>query len=304
MVSFKFLLLETRPQFLLLTVLLVSLGTAVAFNHGFFNPVLFALNMAGALLAHVSVNVLNDYFDFKSGLDVEIVKSGRKTPFSGGSGLLPSELISPVTTFKLGVISLLTGLAIGAYFVYLRGIVLLPIIAVAVASTAFYTVFFAKICLGELLAGLNFGPLMVTGTYIVQAGLFNIWEALTASLAPGILTANLLLINQFPDTEADRKVGRKHFVIVLGKKGASKLYTALTAASYLSIVTGVYLEILPLTVLIALLTVPFAYKACRIAVRHYDSLDKIVEALKQNVLTVLGTQGLMVVGYLIASIVP
>ncbi len=299
MTDLKILFLETRPPFLLLTTILVSLGAAVAYSQGFFNPLFFILTLTGVLLAHVSVNVLNDYFDYKSGLDSEIVNSGRKTPFSGGSGLLTSKLISPETTFKMGMASFISGLAIGLYFIYLKGLLLLPIIAVAAASAVFYTNYFAKHCLGEFIAGLNFGPLMVLGTYIIQAGYFNILKPLAASIAPGILTANLLLLNQFPDAEADEKVGRRHLVILLGRRKASKLYTALTTVSYISIILFVIAKLMPLTALTSLATVPFAYKACSVTLKHYNSLNKLTEALKQNVIMVLVTQALLVVRYLL-----
>lgn len=77
----KIWFLETRPQFLLLSVVLVLLGTAIARNEGYFDGLKFILTTLGLLLAHASVNILNDYFDYKSGIDLQTTR----TPFSGGS---------------------------------------------------------------------------------------------------------------------------------------------------------------------------------------------------------------------------
>ena len=73
--------LETRPQFLLLSVVLAFLGTTIAWYDGDFHLGYAMLAFLGLLLCHISVNVLNDYFDYKSGIDLE----AKRTPFSGGA---------------------------------------------------------------------------------------------------------------------------------------------------------------------------------------------------------------------------
>jgi len=292
--------LETRPSFLLLSVVVVSLGTAVAWHDGFFNPLFFALTLAGVLLAHVSVNVLNDYFDYRSGLDLEIAKAGKRTPFSGGSGLLPSRAISPGRTLRMGVLSLVLAAPIGVYFLRLRGLMLLPLVLTAAVTVVLYTPAFSRVYLGEFLAGLNFGPLAVLGTYAVQTGSYGA-GALVASLVPGILTGELLLLNEFPDVEADERAGRRHLVILLGRGTAGALYSVLLAATYLLIVLGTLFRLLPPTAPVSLLTGPFAFKASRIAVRDPDSLQAMLPALKHNVIAALGTPALLAVGYLLKA---
>ncbi|HID61917.1 MAG TPA: prenyltransferase, partial [Anaerolineae bacterium] len=97
--SLKTWFLELRPQFLLLAVVLVPIGTAVAWHQGSFNPAYFVLAWVGTVLAHISVNVLNDYFDHKSRLDFHT----QRTPFSGGSGILTAGLLEPTKVYILGV---------------------------------------------------------------------------------------------------------------------------------------------------------------------------------------------------------
>ncbi len=295
--SLKTWFLELRPPFLLLAVALVPIGTAVAWHQGSFNLAYFLLAWVGTVLAHISVNVLNDYFDYRSRLDFYT----QRTPFSGGSGILTAGLLEPTKVYILGVISLLVAALIGAYFMTVRGWGLLPILLLGGLAAYFYTPFFSRWYVGELLAGLGLGTLVVLGAYFVQTGGYS-WEALVVALPPGFLTANLLLLNEFPDLEADRKMGRRNLVMALGTKKASWLYTALVAATYLCIILGVAFHWMPLPALVGLLTLPVAFKAVQGALQHHNDIPKLVPALGANVITILGTDLLLTVGYVLATL--
>ena len=295
--SLKTWFLELRPQFLLLAVLLVPIGTAVAWHQGSFNLAYFLLAWVGTVLAHISVNVLNDYFDYRSRLDFHT----QRTPFSGGSGILTAGLLEPTNVYILGVASLFLAAVIGVYFVAVRGWGLLPILLLGGLAAYFYTPHFSRWWIGELLAGLGLGTLAVLGAYFVQVGGYN-WEVLAVALPPGFLTANLLLLNEFPDLEADRKVGRRNLVMALGTKKASRLYAALVTATYLCIILGVAFRLMPLPALVGLLTLPVAFKAVQGAWQHHDDIPKLVPALGANVITILGTDLLLTVGYVLATL--
>ncbi len=298
--SLKMWLLEPRPPFLLLTIALVLLGTVVAVYKQYpFDLLYFILALVGMLFIHITVNVLNDYNDYKSGLDIDIVDKNERTPFSGGSGILPAGLLEPKSVYRLGVVSLLIALVIGIYFIWVWNWHLLPIMLVGGASAYFYSTHLAKWMTGELFAGLNFGPLAILGAYFAQTGTYA-WEPLVASLAPGILTANLLVLNQFPDARADKIAGRKNLVISLGKKKAGKLFCALVIATYLSIIFGVLIGLMPQWSLLGLLTLPIAARAMKGALKDYDDIEKLVPAMGANVMVVLVTQFLLSAGYLLA----
>src|SRR4030042_970565 len=226
--SLKAWLLLPRFHFIPLTVILVSLGTAIGAYEGFFHFGNFLLAMIGSILVHITVNVINDYYDYIGGIDLNT----QRTPFSGGSGVLTSNLLKPKQAFWLATICLLIAMGIGAYFVLTKGWILFPLLLIAGFSAYFYNVYLSKWMIGELFAGLGFGPLIVLGSYYVQTGRYS-WEALFASLATGVLNSNLLFLNEFPDREADQKGGRRHLVISLGNKDASYLFVILLAASYL-----------------------------------------------------------------------
>jgi 1,4-dihydroxy-2-naphthoate octaprenyltransferase len=295
--SWKAWLMLPRFQFMPLTVILVSLGTAIAAYEGYFHLGHFLLAMIGSILVHITVNVINDYHDYVDGIDLNT----RRTPFSGGSGVLPSSLLKPRQAFWLATLCLLIAMVIGFYFCFVKGWFLFPLLLMAGFSAYFYNVYLSKWLMGEFFAGLNFGPLLVSGSYYVQTGRYS-WETLFASLAPGFLTSNLLFLNEFPDWEADQRGGRKHWVITLGKKDASYLFVALLVASYLCIVIGVFTKIMPLVTLIGLGTMGFGWKAAKGALRYYDNMEKLVPVLGANVITILGTQALLALGYMIAAI--
>ena len=292
----KVWLLETRPQFLLLSVVLVLLGTAISWHEGYFNLLKFILTLTGLLLAHSSVNILNDYFDYKSGIDLET----KRTPFSGGSGILPDGLLKPKGVYIYGVGCLLAALAIGIYLTFISGWQLLPMIVLGGLVIYFYTSHLAKWLVGEFWAGLGLGILPVMGTYFVQTGRYSV-EAFVASLASGFLTANLLLLNELPDLEADKKGGRYNLVIALGPKNASRLYAGLMMMTYICIIGGVVFKLMPPLTLIGFHSIIFAFKAIKVTFKHYDNVQELLPALKANVLTVLVTNAFLALGYFLSG---
>jgi 1,4-dihydroxy-2-naphthoate octaprenyltransferase len=296
--SFKAWLMLPRFHFIPLTIILVSLGTAIAAHEGFFHWGYFFLAMIGSLLVHMTVNVINDYYDYVDGIDLNT----QRTPFSGGSGVLPLNLLKPKQAFWFGTTCLLIAMVIGFYFVMIKGWALFPLLLLAGFSAYFYNVYLSRWFMGEIFAGICFGPLLVLGSYYVQTGRYS-WEALIASLAPGILTSNLLFLNEFPDWEADRKGGRRHFVISLGKKDASYLFVVFLTTSYLCIIVGVLTKMMPVLTLIGLGTIGFGWKAAKGALKYYDNTEKLVPVLGTNVITILGTQALLTIGYVVATLI-
>jgi 1,4-dihydroxy-2-naphthoate octaprenyltransferase len=296
--SLKAWLLLPRFHFIPLTVIMVSLGTAIAAYEGFFHLGYFLLAMVGSILVHMTVNVINDYHDYVAGIDLNT----QRTPFSGGSGILTSYLLKPKQAFWFATFCLLLAMVIGFYFVMIRGWLLFPLLLVAGFSAYFYNVYLAKWLVGELFAGLNFGPLLVLGSYYVQTGRYS-WEALVASLAPGILTANLLFLNEFPDREADQKGGRRHLVIALGREKARFIFISLLVISYLCIVIGVITKMMPVLTLIGLGTIIFGWKAVQGALKYYGNTHQLIPALGMNVVTILGTQALLAIGYVLATLI-
>jgi 1,4-dihydroxy-2-naphthoate octaprenyltransferase len=292
----KIWFLETRPHFLLLSVVLAFLGTTIAWYNGYFHFGYALLAFFGLLLAHISVNTLNDYFDYKSGIDL----ATRRTPFSGGSGILPAGLLTPRQVFWLGMTSFLLAVIIGIYFLVVRGWLLLPLLLIAAVCILLYSPLILKLAWPEWSPGVGLGILPVLGTYFTQTSTYTL-PAVVAAIPSGILVHNLLLLNEFPDTEADKKAERKTLPITIGKTKASLVYSVLMVVVYLWIIGGVLTRMMPAFCLIALLTLPLAVKAIRGALKH-EEMNQLMPAMANNVLVVLLTQLLLGIGYILATI--
>jgi 1,4-dihydroxy-2-naphthoate polyprenyltransferase len=293
----KTLFLATRPKFLLLPVVVVLLGTGIARRAGniCWPDAFFCL--LGLLLLHISTNVLNDYFDYKSGIDFKT----SPTPFSGGSGFLTSGTLKPEQGLALGLGAFLAAVPLGVYFFFVRGPVLIPLFGAGAVFVLLGTSHLTRIGYGagEICAGLGLGLLPVWGTSYILSGTMD-GSALYASVPSGILVFNLLFLNEFPDTEADRQGGRKTIPIQFGLPFAARLYLVLSAAVYLWIIAGVLLEIMPAWSLLGLLTLPLSFQAVRGSFAFADR-DKLTAAQGANIIVILATQFLLGLGYFISS---
>ncbi|MFA5165298.1 MAG: 1,4-dihydroxy-2-naphthoate octaprenyltransferase [Candidatus Omnitrophota bacterium] len=273
-----------RPQFFTAAIVPVALGAAVAWNGtGLVDWGLFWLTLAGAVLSQAGLNLTNDYYDFKSGDDVV---NKTPTPFSGGSGVLTRGLLKPREVLAAGLLCFAATAAIGFYLVFLiKGYILIAIGAIGIFLAFFYTAGPFKIGytrFAEAATGIGFGPLMVLGSYYVQARRLA-WEPFWASIPVAILIALVLYINEFPDYEADRISGKNNTVVSIGKKKAAGYYALLMLSAYLAVAAGAISGILPGTALITAATFPLAVIAIKTAWAHYD---KVKELLPANALTV------------------
>jgi len=286
-----------RLPFLLLTPACVAVGVATAHRqNGSTSWILAMLVLIGALASHISVNAFNEYFDFRSGLDAKT----ERTPFSGGSGTLPAHPELATSTLWLAIIALLIAAVIGAYFVWLRGWLLFPLGAFGLILLVTYTIWWAHrpiLCL--IAPGLGFGLLMVMGTHFSLTGSYSS-PAFAASLLPSFLVSNLLLLNQFPDVDADRSVGRRNFPILYGRRASANLYGAFLVLAYASTVVSVGVGLLPGWCMLVLLTSPLAFVAWRLARRNADNVPALIPAMRLNVIVNLTTPILLAIGLIVA----
>ncbi|MBD3776822.1 MAG: prenyltransferase [Thiotrichales bacterium] len=282
----KTLIRSSRPPFLLLSMVMVLLGTALAYHQGHesaafvFDPALLTVLLAAALLAHASVNLLNEYHDFKSGLDLLTAK----TPFSGGSGALPSHPDMAKWVGLTGWLALAGTVLLGAWLIWLKGWLLLPLGIVGILLVVAYTPLITRwpwLCL--IAPGLGFGPVMVLGTYYVWLGEVS-WLAVLVSLIPFLLVNNLLLLNQFPDQEADKQVGRHNLLLHLGPNAAAGVFVLFYVLAFMLVTALALFSGLSLALLAALLWLPLAFKMVKIVSQHRQNTQKLAPALGMNVI--------------------
>jgi 1,4-dihydroxy-2-naphthoate octaprenyltransferase len=296
MKTWKYLLGPMRPPFLILAPACVLVGLSSAYlQTGHVNWFYFALALIAGVSAHISVNAFNEYFDYKTEVDAHT----QRTPFSGGSGTLQEHPELAKSTLFMSWITLAITGSIGLYFLAVWGWKALPIGIAGLALLYGYTVWMVyqpTLCL--LAPGLGFGPLMVLSTHFALTGAFS-WQALVASLVPFFLVSNLLLLNQFPDVEADRTAGRKHFPILLGRTTSGYIYIAFLIAAYMVVVLGVSFGLLPPFSLLALLTAVFAIQIIRSVLANSENVPALLPAMGQNVIINLLTPVLLAIGLFI-----
>lgn len=282
-----------RLPFLLLAPLCAGLGLVAA--RGFGPPFGWAeaaVVLAGAVAAHASVNLFNEWHDFRSGLDLLT----SRTPFSGGSGALPAHPEAAPAVLAAAVLTLLFTAAAGLWLLSRQAAALLPLGLLGLVLVVAYTPWITRHPLLCLLApGLGFGPLMVVGSAAAVSGRYPL-PALAASLVPLGLVSGLLLLNQFPDVDADRRVGRRHIPLLWGRARAARLFAGLIGGAMAALPLGVLAGALPRGMLLGLLALPLAVGVAHGVLRDADDLQALPATLGRNVLLTLGVPALMIAG--------
>lgn len=279
----KVLLGVSRWNFLSLTLITVALAAVTArFQGAVLQPLQLSLVLLLALCAHISVNAFNEYFDFRSGLDLLTTR----TPFSGGSGTLVQQPGYAKAALMLALVTLILVVGIGLYLTWQLGLQALWIGIPGVFLVYAYTQYLQRWPLLCLLApGLGFGLLMFVGAVWAFGAQPTAGTGIIAAILL-LLCSNLLLLNQFPDIEADSQVGRRHLPILLGLARSARLFAAFYLLVYLLICAAVWLGILPWFCLSMLLTLPvflLLWHKLSTAIRQNSDL---VPALALNVLLV------------------
>ena len=293
----KTILQTMRPSFLVLTLACVFLGLSTSLTtDALIDYTLFTLVFIGAMSAHISVNMLNEYHDFKSGLDFKT----KKTPFSGGSGALPNNPKIANIVLLVGLSALFITIAIGIYFIITVGKTILPIGLVGLVIIVTYTQWLNRMPLLCLIApGLGFGLLMVVGTHIVLTFEYSklVW---LVSLIPFFLINNLLLLNQYPDMQADASVGRNTLPLAFGIKRSNLVYALFMVAAYSLILLYILVGILPAMSAIALLPMMLSIFVLFGAVKHKSNIGSFPKYLGANVAATIITPFLLGLSLLIA----
>jgi len=299
---------QTRANFLILAVFLNAIGIGLAYKYISAGIILhisdFVVIILGTVAAHISVNLFNEYSDYRTGIDFHT----NRTPFNGGSGMLVQGHTRPSAVLGAAIGTMLFAMAIGLYYSFTSHWFLFIIIGVGAASILGYTEVLAKYLLGELFAGLSLGSLVVIGTYVALTGSPSLSvsqliprEVWLLSIPPGILTALLLLLNEFPDIEADKQGGRNHLLVRFGKKKGAYIYSAGAIITYLIILVLPLVGISSYWIYIALIPLPLVVMNIRTTLLYNNDISKFVPALGGNVIAVLVTD-LLLAGSLVLAI--
>lgn len=244
-----------RPWSFSMTAISVTMGGLLALQAGLFALDLFALALAGMLLAHAAANLLNDYFDFVDGVDKPDAPTARYRRHPILSGIFaPSQILAAAVLCS--VLAMTAGVVLAVW----RGWPVLVLAAAGGLAGYFYTggpFKYKHHALGEISVFLMWGPLAVFGAYYVQTRQLGNWpRVFLVSLPQGLWVALVLFANNLKDIEFDRKTGVKTLANVLGRAGSLRLYGATAVLIYMAVVVESVLGIMPPWSLLVMLSVP------------------------------------------------
>ena len=284
-----------RIRFLLASVIAVSVGLAITWWHTSNVTVFDAiLTMVGVLTLHASVDLFNDYWDFKRGIDT----ATKRTKMSGGSGVLPEGILKPRQVYAGGIIFLVIGTIIGVYFVITDGIIIGIILVFAVVSIYFYSTKIVNWGLAEAFVSIK-GTLIVIGTYFIQTSQIS-ESVILSGIVVGVLSSLVLFITSFPDHDADKAKGRKTLVINIGKKRASMIIWIFPAIVYGTTISAVIAQIFPVFCLIIIATAPLVIASGQKLRCGYNSINRLIPIMSSTLVYSRITGVLFVVGFLLS----
>ncbi|MFW9964999.1 MAG: 1,4-dihydroxy-2-naphthoate octaprenyltransferase [Candidatus Sifarchaeia archaeon] len=301
--KFRIWIAEMRAPFLTAAIVPVILGTCVAWaSSGIFLLDIFILTLIAGIFIHIGSNIANDYYDHQSGTDDINIDFVR--PFTGGSRMIQRGWMTPREVLTEAVIFFTLGGVIGIYLAYTRGIEVLILGIIGVGSGFFYTAppfRFVSRGYGEVFIGLNFGVLMTLGAYFVQTQVLA-WEAVYPSIPVAILITAVLYINEFPDHDADRDVGKRTIVVRLGRRRAAKGYAVLMASVYLSIIIPIIFSLTSWYTILGVATIPAAIIGTRYALTYYNQSLPLIPAYASTVFNHLFTGLFLALSYLLIGL--
>ena len=282
-----------RVRFLLASVIAVSVGLAINWRqNSTIDPLDAVLTFAGVMALHASVDLLNDYWDYKRGIDTVT----KRTKMSGGTGVLPEGLLKPSSVYRAGIGFLILGSIIGFYFVFNDGIIIAAILGFAILSIYFYSTKIVDSGLAEFFVAVK-GTMIVLGTYFIQSNQITA-EPILGGIVVGVLSSLVLFIASFPDYDADKSKGRKNLVIVVGKEKATSLFWVFPVISYSVIILGISIGVFPILSLITLFSIPLMIKAGLGLKRNFNSVDELMPTMSLTLMFSRITGALFVLSFL------
>lgn len=298
----KIWFLELRAPFFTAAILPVLIGAAFVFwENATFDLILVLITIAGTVSLHAGTNMINDYFDYRSGDDA---RNQARTPFNGGSPFLVEGVLKPKSVLVAALAAFGVGGLIGLYLAWSITWWILPLgIAGGLLGLLYVApkVNLAGRGIGEIAVGLGFGPLMTMGTYLVLTGEASL-NSFLAGLPIGFLITLVLYINQFPDMEADASVGKNHWVVRLGRKKARIGYPIILGTSYGFVAVGIVVGVMPILSALFFITLPLAFKASKIVLANPDEVRALIPAQATTIQIHLLGGLLMTVGIALSNL--
>ena len=289
-------------------VLPFLLGAVIAWSQG--NPInlaVLALSSLAVIFIMLMTFLINEYYDYEADL---INKEFHR--LSGGSRVLPMGLIPRQQSLIAAYVCLSIATIIGLllYFYYKTGPFTIPLGAVGIFIGYFYTARPLRLAyrgVGEVMVWFSCGWLATFTGYYLQTGHFDTVTTLAA--LPGATSVFLLiLINEIPDINSDRLVGKRNLAVRLGKEKAAILYSIVLILCYVNIVAIIFFGVPPITGFLSLILVPLIIWNIRTIRKHGLGTPEILEGLSMrtmlidHLVTIIYTIGFIIAGLSLIAI--
>ncbi len=257
----------SRPRSLTATYVPVALGGVIAWEDERFHLGHFVLALLGVLFLQISANLINEYYDH--------IKESDKEKTHGLGMILARGLLTPRQVLIGGMGTLVLGSMIGLYFVATTGPLVLYIGVGAVLAVVLYTAGpypLAYIGLGEITVFIFMGPLIVLGTYYVQAedtALKTVW----GSLPIAFLVADILHANNLRDLPADAARNKHTLATIFGRRFAQAEYVFWTGGAFVVTAILIIIGIAPVSTVVVWALFPEALRLIRVATTNEDPAE-------------------------------
>lgn len=289
-----------RIPFLAGSVSPVLIGVSLAYTEGFFLLWNFIAALIGVASLHTAANLINDYYDSKGSDSV----NRKVTPFSGGSRAIQEEGLSPAAEKKMAIFFLSVAFITMVFMIFAGRLLVVPIGLLGLFIGWAYSTPPLQLMSkgwGETIIFLAFGPLVTLGAYYAVTGGMTV-DSFVLGIPQGFLITGVIWINEFPDYDADKSVGKRNLVVRMGPAKARYIYCLIMSMSFVSVILITALCNVSAMIFLAFISFPLALRAMRIAWKDFTDHKKIVPAQALTVQTVL-TQGLLIsIGLLISKI--
>lgn len=284
-----------RPHTLTAAFIPVAIGSILAHIDNSFHTLLFIAMLVASLLIQAAANMINEYYDYKRGLDHE--------GSVGIGGAIVRDGIKPSTVIQLAFtffgISVLLGIYIcmqSSWWIAVIGIICM--IAAYLYTGGPYPIAYTPF--GELVAGFFMGVVIIGITYYIQAGSIPT-KIILLSLPTSITIGAILTANNIRDLDNDKENGRKTLVILLGKKNSIIFIGSLFVIAYALVVAFVIAKLMTPFVLISLASIPLAIKATKGFIGKTEPIEMMpAMAATAKTNTIMGF--LIVIGLIIGNI--
>lgn len=248
----------------------------------------------GALIFHLSGNILGDYHDYMSGVDVK-EKTGPPRPLVLG-------MLKPKQVLVYGYTMLVIGVLIGIYLLVNTGLPLLVIGIIGVISSTLYYKF-KYVALGDVLIFICYGLAISLGMVYVMTGQLA-WPVLLVTTPAGLLIVAILHANNTRDMLQDKAAGIRTQAMNLGLEGSQITYQTLLLATYILVAILVMLNFMSPYTFLVLLSFPLALKNIKLMKKAtMDDLGVIRFLDTHTAQLVLIFSLLQVAGNIIAALV-